>query len=90
MVKSAKKKINCRHNLTESQEAEARRIKKKLAEGDIQTLQIYRDMFYEYIKDSKGPYVDFVKAKNPVYYSALIREMERTGPKETYFKILNC
>ena len=90
MVKLASKKIKCKHNLTESQEAEARQIKNKLAQGDIETLQIYRNMFYEYIKDSKGPYIDFVKAKSLVYYSALIREMERTGPKETYYKILNC
>ena len=90
MSKIDGKKINCRHDLNETQELEARKLKKKLAEGDVATLQVYRDMFLEYVKNSSGPYVDFIKLKNPVYYSALISEMERIGPKETYYKILNC
>ena len=84
------KKINCRHNLSKTQELEARKLAKKLSQGDVETLQIYRNMFFEYIKDSKGPYVEFVKEKDPVYYSALIREIKRAGPKDTYNKILNC
>ena len=84
------KKINCKHDLDRAQELDARKLAKKLSQGDVETLQVYRNMFLEYIKESKGPYIEFVKSKDPVYYSALIREIRRAGPKETYHKILNC
>lgn len=81
--------INCRHGLNAEQEIRARKIKNKLQASDVETLQIFKKLFQEYIVQCTCSFMDYLKQKDIVMYSALAREMQRCGPEETYNKILN-
>ena len=71
-----KKKINCKHGLDIKQEMEARRIRNKLEHRDKDVLKEFRDMFEEYLKQPRTySYIMFLKNKNLVYYSVLLRIM---------------
>lgn len=86
----ASKNTKCKHGLNEIQEIEARKLRSKLAIGDLETIKMFHNMLLDYLKNSKGSYPEYIKEKDPVYYSAFIREAERVGPKELYQKICNC
>ena len=72
---SGLKKINCKHGLERRQEIEARLLRRRLEQDpvDEETFLKVKEYFKEYKKSGKQTFFDFLKKKDIVMYSAMLR-----------------
>lgn len=83
------KKVNCRHGLDGRQEIQARRVRLKLEQGESEVLANYKGFWEEWFVDPKTSFVEFLKNKDMVYYSAYLRAIQNQGMTTIYSKIAN-
>ena len=68
-----KKKINCKHGLSCSEEIQARRIKRLLEAGDETYIELIRELYREWFMKPKESFFDWLEPQDKVVTSALRR-----------------
>ncbi len=68
-----KKKINCKHGLNNSEEIQARRIKRLLEAGDESYILMIRELYREWFMKPKESFFDWLVLKDKVLTSAIRR-----------------
>ena len=75
-----KKKINCKHGLSNKEEIEARRLKAKLLSCDKETHKALREHIKQWIITRETQeFEDHLKNKDIVFYSAWLRFSKTVG-----------
>lgn len=68
------KTINCKHGLNNSQELQARELRKNILEGDYECIkERVLSLYAEYKKKILGSFYEYIKEKDIVLYSAFER-----------------
>lgn len=81
------KKINCKHGLTNEQELEARRLRRKIEENDAETMKRIAHLRNEWLKDSEWLFTKFLREHGHVVLSSAISRLSHTDVIDKVFDL---
>ena len=85
----SKKKINCKHGLTQKQEIEARRLKQKIEANDPEVWKEIIKLREKWLEEAEGEmfFLNYLsKNGHTVLYSAILRIKDKIVIEKIYFK----